>query len=128
MALARLRHRQGRRLAGHRLTRRPGRDPAPVPPRSEDILELVSYGLPFLRTPEGKIYRRTSGGQSLEFGEGGQAFGGAAAAVRTGHAILHTRYCMALKFGGLCFVEYMDLIMCVDGRGLGHRDVHGGRL
>lgn len=35
------------------------------------VLELESYGLPFSRTPEGKIYQRAFGGQSLKFGKGG---------------------------------------------------------
>jgi len=87
----------------------------------EVILELESFGLPFSRTPEGKIYQRAFGGQSLKFGKGGQAYRCAAAADRTGHAILHTLYGMALKFDCLFFVEYfaMDLIMSPDGKCLG---------
>ncbi|CAJ1438350.1 unnamed protein product [Effrenium voratum] len=87
----------------------------------EVILELESFGLPFSRTPEGKIYQRAFGGQSLKFGKGGQAYRCAAAADRTGHAILHTLYGMALKFDCLFFVEYfaMDLIMSDDGKCLG---------
>lgn len=87
----------------------------------EVILELESFGLPFSRTPEGKIYQRAFGGQSLKFGKGGQAYRCAAAADRTGHAILHTLYGMALKFDCLFFVEYfaMDLIMGEDGSCLG---------
>jgi len=87
----------------------------------EVILELESFGLPFSRTPEGKIYQRAFGGQSLKFGKGGQAYRCAAAADRTGHAILHTLYGMALKFDCLFFVEYfaLDLIMSDDGRCLG---------
>jgi succinate dehydrogenase (ubiquinone) flavoprotein subunit len=83
----------------------------------EVILELESFGLPFSRTPEGKIYQRAFGGQSLKFGKGGQAYRCAAAADRTGHAILHTLYGMALKFDCLFFVEYfaLDLIMSDDG-------------
>merc|ERR1712003_338888 len=52
---------------------------------------------------------------------GGQAYRCAAAADRTGHAILHTLYGMALKFDCLFFVEYfaMDLIMSDDGKCLG---------
>ena len=34
------------------------------------ILELESYGLPFSRTKEGKIYQRAFGGQSREYGKG----------------------------------------------------------
>jgi succinate dehydrogenase (ubiquinone) flavoprotein subunit len=36
------------------------------------VLELESYGMPFSRTEEGKIYQRAFGGQSLKFGTGGQ--------------------------------------------------------
>lgn len=36
----------------------------------EAILELESYGLPFSRTKEGKIYQRAFGGQSKEYGKG----------------------------------------------------------
>jgi len=87
----------------------------------EVILELESFGLPFSRTSEGKIYQRAFGGQSLKFGKGGQAYRCAAAADRTGHAILHTLYGMALKYDCLFFVEYfaLDLIMSEDGRCLG---------
>lgn len=76
------------------------------------VLELESFGLPFSRTEEGKIYQRAFGGQSLQFGKGGQAYRCAAAADRTGHAILHTLYGMALKHDCLFFVEYfaLDLI------------------
>jgi len=87
----------------------------------EVILELESFGLPFSRTPEGKIYQRAFGGQSLKFGKGGQAYRCAAAADRTGHAILHTLYGMSLKFDCLFFVEYfaLDLIMDSDGKCIG---------
>ena len=37
------------------------------------VLELENYGLPFSRTDEGKIYQRAFGGQSLDYGKGGQA-------------------------------------------------------
>lgn len=36
----------------------------------EAILELESYGLPFSRTKEGKIYQRAFGGQSKDYGKG----------------------------------------------------------
>ena len=32
------------------------------------VLELESYGLPFSRTEDGKIYQRAFGGQSLNYG------------------------------------------------------------
>ena len=36
------------------------------------VLELESYGMPFSRTEKGLIYQRAFGGQSLNFGQGGQ--------------------------------------------------------
>jgi succinate dehydrogenase (ubiquinone) flavoprotein subunit len=87
----------------------------------EVVLELESFGLPFSRREDGRIYQRAFGGQSLKFGKGGQAYRCAAAADRTGHAILHTLYGMALKYDCLFFVEYflLDLIMSDDGQCLG---------
>ena len=63
----------------------------------EAIFELEHMGLPFSRTEEGRIYQRPFGGQSKEFGEGGQAARTCAAADRTGHALLHTLYQGNLK-------------------------------
>jgi len=40
----------------------------------EAILELESYGLPFSRTKEGKIYQRAFGGQSRDYGKGKNEF------------------------------------------------------
>ena len=78
------------------------------------VLELERYGLPFSRTNEGKIYQRAFGGQSLEYGEGGQAYRTACAADRTGHAMLHTLYGNALKHDANFFIEHfaLDLLMC----------------
>jgi succinate dehydrogenase (ubiquinone) flavoprotein subunit len=81
------------------------------------VRELESFGLPFSRTEEGKIYQRAFGGQSLEFGKGGQAHRCACAADRTGHAMLHTLYGRSLAFDTSYFIEYfaLDLIMNDDG-------------
>ena len=73
------------------------------------VLELESYGLPFSRTEEGKIYQRAFGGQSLHYGKGGQAYRTACAADRTGHAMLHTLYGNSLKFNANFFIEYFAL-------------------
>ena len=82
------------------------------------VLELEHYGVPFSRTEEGKIYQRAFGGQSLEFGRGGQAHRCAAVADRTGHAILHTLYGQSLKHNTNFFIEYLclDLLMSRDGQ------------
>lgn len=71
------------------------------------VLELESYGMPFSRTEEGKIYQRAFGGQSLDYGKGGQAYRCAAAADRTGHAMLHTLYGRSLAFDTTYFIEYI---------------------
>ena len=81
------------------------------------VLELESYGLPFSRNDDGTIYQRAFGGQSLEFGKGGQAYRCACAADRTGHALLHTLYGRSLAYDTSYFVEYfaMDLLMDEEG-------------
>jgi len=48
--------------------------------------------MPFSRMDNGKIYQRAFGGQSLNFGKGGQAHRACCVADRTGHSMLHTLY------------------------------------
>lgn len=55
------------------------------------ILELEHMGLPFSRNPNGTIYQRSFGGQTLKFG-GELARRTCCAADRTGHALIHTLY------------------------------------
>ncbi|KAI9056934.1 succinate dehydrogenase [Trametes sanguinea] len=77
------------------------------------VIELEHFGVPFSRTKDGKIYQRAFGGQSLKYGKGGQAYRCAAAADRTGHALLHTLYGQSLRHNTNFFIEYfaLDLIM-----------------
>jgi succinate dehydrogenase / fumarate reductase flavoprotein subunit len=83
------------------------------------IVELEHYGVPFSRTPEGKIYQRAFGGMTTEYGKG-IAKRTCAAADRTGHAILHTLYQQSLRFNAEFFVEYFALDLLVeDGAVLG---------
>lgn len=79
----------------------------------EAILELESYGMPFSRTDEGKIYQRAFGGQSKDYGKGGQAYRCCAVADRTGHSMLHTLFGRSLGYDATFFIEYfaMDLLM-----------------
>lgn len=79
----------------------------------QTIIELENYGVPFSRTPEGKIYQRAFGGQSYKFGKGGQAHRCCAVADRTGHSLLHTLYGQSLRYDCKFFIEYfvLDLIM-----------------
>ena len=80
------------------------------------VVELEHYGMPFSRTPEGKVYQRTFGGQTRNYGEG-PVERACAAADRTGHAMLHTLYQQSLKHEAEFFIEYfaIDLIMDDDG-------------
>ncbi|MEE4246160.1 MAG: succinate dehydrogenase flavoprotein subunit [Kangiellaceae bacterium] len=80
------------------------------------ILELEHMGLPFSRMESGKIYQRPFGGQSKEFG-GEQAARTAAAADRTGHAMLHTLYQQNLAANTNFFIEWfaLDLVTNDDG-------------
>jgi succinate dehydrogenase / fumarate reductase flavoprotein subunit len=73
--------------------------------------------VPFSRTEEGKIYQRPFGGMTTHYGKG-TAQRTAAAADRTGHAILHTLYGQALRHAAEFFIEYfaIDLIMDDEGR------------
>jgi succinate dehydrogenase / fumarate reductase, flavoprotein subunit len=80
------------------------------------IIELEHYGVPFSRTPEGKIYQRPFGGMTTEFGKG-TAHRTCAAADRTGHAILHTLYQQSLKHNAEFFVEYFALDLIMDDEG-----------
>ena len=77
------------------------------------VFELEHMGLPFSRTEQGRIYQRPFGGQSKDFGKGGQAARTCAAADRTGHALLHTLYQANLKGGTTFLNEWfaIDLVL-----------------
>ncbi len=83
----------------------------------EAIFELEHMGLPFSRTEEGRIYQRPFGGQSKNYGKGGQAARTCAAADRTGHALLHTLYQNNIKNETVFFNEWfaIDLVKNQDG-------------
>ncbi|MGR9087865.1 MAG: succinate dehydrogenase flavoprotein subunit [Gammaproteobacteria bacterium] len=78
------------------------------------VIELEHYGVPFSRTPEGKIYQRAFGGMTTHYGKG-TAQRTCAAADKTGHAILHTLYQQALKHNAEFFVEYVVLDLIMEG-------------
>ncbi|HCR70237.1 MAG TPA: succinate dehydrogenase/fumarate reductase flavoprotein subunit [Anaerolineae bacterium] len=83
------------------------------------VLELEHMGLPFDRTPEGKISQRPFGGHTNN--ETGKPVRRAAhAADRTGHMILQTLYQQCIKNNVTFFDEYqvLDFIM-VDGKATG---------
>ena len=87
----------------------------------EAIFELEHMGLPFSRTEEGRIYQRPFGGQSKNYGEGGQASRTCAAADRTGHALLHTLYQGNMKNNTVFFNEWFatDMVKNQDGAVVG---------
>src|SRR5512135_826066 len=83
------------------------------------VLELEHMGLPFDRTPEGKISQRPFGGHTNNV-TGKPVRRAAHAADRTGHMILQTLYQQCLKNQVNFFDEYqvLDLLM-VDGKAAG---------
>ncbi|WP_299181811.1 succinate dehydrogenase flavoprotein subunit [uncultured Neptuniibacter sp.] len=85
------------------------------------VFELDHMGLPFSRTETGRIYQRPFGGQSKNFGEGGQAARTCAAADRTGHALLHALYQGNMKAGTTFLNEWyaVDLVKNDDGAVVG---------
>ena len=87
----------------------------------EAVFELEHMGLPFSRFENGRIYQRPFGGQSKNFGEGGQAARTCAAADRTGHALLHTLYQNNVKNNTVFLNEWfaVDLVKNQDNAVVG---------
>jgi succinate dehydrogenase / fumarate reductase flavoprotein subunit len=81
----------------------------------EAVYELEHFGVPFSRTEDGRIYQRAFGGMTSHYGKG-IAQRTAAAADRTGHAMLHSLYGQCVKHNVNFFIEYfvLDLIMDED--------------
>jgi len=85
------------------------------------VFELEHMGLPFSRTESGRIYQRPFGGQSKDYGKGGQAARTCAAADRTGHTLLHTLYQANLRANTTFLNEWfaVDLVRNQDGAVVG---------
>ena len=81
------------------------------------VIELEHLGVPFSRTPDGKIYQRPFGGHTRA-GDHAPVSRACAAADRTGHAILHTLYQQSLKHEAEFFIEYMAIDLLMDGDGV----------
>ena len=79
------------------------------------VLDLERWGLPFNRTPDGKIDQRRFGGHTRNHGEG-PVRRAAYAADRTGHMILQTLYQQCIKHDVQFFNEFyvLDLLMADD--------------
>ncbi|TFC28665.1 succinate dehydrogenase flavoprotein subunit [Cryobacterium sp. TMT2-18-3] len=81
------------------------------------VIDLENMGLPFNRTPEGKIDQRRFGGHTSDHGKA-PVRRACYAADRTGHMILQTLYQNCVKRGINFFNEFyvLDLVMTpVDG-------------
>ena len=79
------------------------------------VLELEKMGLPFNRTPEGKIDQRRFGGHTRNHGEA-PVKRACYAADRTGHMILQTLYQQCNKAGVEFYDEFFVLdLLIVDG-------------
>jgi succinate dehydrogenase / fumarate reductase flavoprotein subunit len=76
------------------------------------IIEMEHMGLPFNRTPEGKIDQRRFGGHTRNYGEG-PVRRACYAADRTGHMILQTLYQQGIKNNVTFYNEFhvMDLLI-----------------
>ena len=81
------------------------------------VIDLENMGLPFNRTPEGKIDQRRFGGHTREHGKS-PVRRACYAADRTGHMILQTLFQNCVKLGINFFNEFyvLDMVMTeVDG-------------
>lgn len=82
------------------------------------VIDLENMGLPFNRTPEGKIDQRRFGGHTADHGKT-PVRRACYAADRTGHMILQTLFQNCVKLGINFFNEYyaLDLITVKDAEG-----------
>ena len=85
------------------------------------VYELEHLGMPFSRTETGRIQQRPFGGQSKDYGKGGQAVRTCMVADRTGHALLHTLYQANLRASTSFLIEWfaLDLVRNADGAVVG---------
>jgi succinate dehydrogenase / fumarate reductase, flavoprotein subunit len=84
----------------------------------ECVIELEHMGLPFNRTPDGRIDQRRFGGHTRNFGEAAvrrSCF----AADRTGHMILQTLYQQCIKAGVRFYDEYHVVDLLFEGSDAG---------
>ncbi len=88
----------------------------------ETVIELEHMGLPFNRTPDGRIDQRRFGGHTRNFGEG-PVRRACYAVDRTGHMILQTLYQQCIKLGVKFYDEYHVVDLLSEGGAMGS----GGR-
>ncbi|HWP63597.1 MAG TPA: succinate dehydrogenase flavoprotein subunit [Candidatus Binatia bacterium] len=80
----------------------------------ETVIELEHMGLPFNRTPDGRIDQRRFGGHTRNFGEA-PVRRSCYAADRTGHMILQTLYQQCIKHGVRFYDEYHVVDLLFEG-------------
>ncbi len=91
----------------------------------ECVIELEHMGLPFNRTPDGRIDQRRFGGHTRNYGEAAvrrSCF----AADRTGHMILQTLYQQCIKAGVRFYDEYHVVDLLFEGGAGDRTDVGTG--
>ena len=96
----------------------------------EAVYELEHMGLPFSRTPDGKIAQRKFGGHTRDFGKSAVERA-CYSADRTGHMILQTLYQQSIKSNVVFFNEFHVLdILLIDGecRGVVAYELATGKL
>ena len=81
----------------------------------EAVYDLEHRGLPFSRTPDGRIDQRRFGGHTRNFGEA-PVRRSCYAADRTGHMILQTLYQQCIKNEVTFFDEFLVVDVLLDGR------------
>src|SRR3712207_2294349 len=86
------------------------------------VLELERFGLPFNRTPEGRIDQRRFGGHTRNHGEAAVKRA-CYAADRTGHMILQTLFQQCNKHGVEFFNEFFVLDLLITGGEIGRAHV-----
>jgi succinate dehydrogenase / fumarate reductase flavoprotein subunit len=84
----------------------------------ETVIELEHMGLPFNRSPDGRIDQRRFGGHTRNFGEG-PVKRACYAVDRTGHMILQTLYQQCIKAGVKFYDEYHVVDLLSEGGDLG---------
>lgn len=80
----------------------------------QTVYDLENRGLPFSRTPEGRIAQRRFGGHTRNFGEG-PVHRSCYAADRTGNMILQTLYQQCIKNDVHFFDEFQVVELLLDG-------------
>ena len=80
------------------------------------VYDLENRGLPFNRTPEGRIDQRRFGGHTRNFGEA-PVHRACYAADRTGHMILQTLYQQCIKNDVVFYDEFHVVDLILEGNG-----------